>query len=262
MKSETYVAGSTGGLQSLSPSQWLHNVVSQGAEAWRMDQKLVWMMILVPFFIAASGVLSGAISKDLYKWFTGEDRFCETLQVIFYATALVMCIRIVWNLWQNDEKVIACLFMTVTLGLFFLVGEELSWGQRIFGWATPQALEEVNKQKETNLHNINGVGATFKWVQMLVGAYGTLLPLLVLAIGRKRLGSFRKLADYVVPHLTLVPYFMFMFVWRLYRNLFEAPDSYYFAIAEYNEVMETILAIGFALFMLFQIRRMRLFQKA
>lgn len=31
--------------------------------------------------------------------------------------------------------------------------EEISWGQRIFGWSTPQALKAHNYQQEANLHN-------------------------------------------------------------------------------------------------------------
>lgn len=42
------------------------------------------------------------------------------------------------------------------LALLFLIcaGEEISWGQRIFDWETPQVLLELNAQGETNLHNI------------------------------------------------------------------------------------------------------------
>jgi hypothetical protein len=32
--------------------------------------------------------------------------------------------------------------------------EEISWGQRIFGWETPMYLAKINEQKETNIHNI------------------------------------------------------------------------------------------------------------
>lgn len=31
---------------------------------------------------------------------------------------------------------------------------EISWGQRMFGWDTPEWLEAINAQGETNLHNI------------------------------------------------------------------------------------------------------------
>lgn len=44
--------------------------------------------------------------------------------------------------------------------LFFLgTGEEISWGQRIFGWESGDFFMENNKQFETNLHNLR-VGDT------------------------------------------------------------------------------------------------------
>ena len=42
----------------------------------------------------------------------------------------------------------------VAIVLFVMVGEELSWGQRIFGWATPDSFASINEQSETNLHNL------------------------------------------------------------------------------------------------------------
>lgn len=45
----------------------------------------------------------------------------------------------------------------VLLALFFFVafGEELSWGQHYFGFATPAAIEQLNQQEELNLHNLS-----------------------------------------------------------------------------------------------------------
>ncbi len=42
------------------------------------------------------------------------------------------------------------------LGILFFVcfAEEISWGQRFFGWDTPQILLDSNAQKETNIHNL------------------------------------------------------------------------------------------------------------
>jgi len=42
------------------------------------------------------------------------------------------------------------------LGLFCLgfFLEEISWGQRIFGWETPGWMSKINIQNETNIHNI------------------------------------------------------------------------------------------------------------
>ncbi len=43
----------------------------------------------------------------------------------------------------------------VTLGCIYFAGEELSWGQWLFGWQTPELLRGVNDQNETNIHNIS-----------------------------------------------------------------------------------------------------------
>ena len=38
--------------------------------------------------------------------------------------------------------------------MFVFMGEEISWGQRILGFGTPEVLMEINHQQEFNLHNI------------------------------------------------------------------------------------------------------------
>jgi hypothetical protein len=39
--------------------------------------------------------------------------------------------------------------------MFICFGEEISWGQRIFGWSTPTTISELNAQGETNFHNLH-----------------------------------------------------------------------------------------------------------
>lgn len=41
----------------------------------------------------------------------------------------------------------------VTLGAFYMAGEEVSWGQWLFHWSTPESFAAINDQNETNLHN-------------------------------------------------------------------------------------------------------------
>jgi hypothetical protein len=43
----------------------------------------------------------------------------------------------------------------MSAGLFFAGGEEISWGQRLFGFGEPSSFGAVNAQDETNLHNLN-----------------------------------------------------------------------------------------------------------
>jgi hypothetical protein len=46
-------------------------------------------------------------------------------------------------------------YVGLALLFFFGAGEEISWGQRIFGFETPKALAQANKQDELNLHNLS-----------------------------------------------------------------------------------------------------------
>lgn len=48
------------------------------------------------------------------------------------------------------------LAVTLLLGLLYLfgMGEEISWGQRIFGIESPEFFATHNAQRETNLHNL------------------------------------------------------------------------------------------------------------
>lgn len=41
------------------------------------------------------------------------------------------------------------------LGSIYLGGEEASWGQHWFGWQTPESMQALNDQQETNLHNMS-----------------------------------------------------------------------------------------------------------
>ena len=54
------------------------------------------------------------------------------------------------------------------LALVFAAGEEISWGQRIFLFETPDYLREINLQDEFNLHNIEGLQDTIFWIYRVV----------------------------------------------------------------------------------------------
>lgn len=227
--------------------------LSEAAEDWSLSKGTVAIICVLPLFIAFFGAFTALMGKDTYKWFVSEDATAETLQVIFYVFSFVMSLFVASRYWKTGDKLIAVLFLGFSGALFFLIGEELSWGQRIFGWQTSESFAEINKQEETNLHNVYGVGSTFKWVQMLVGAYGTIVPLLVWRWNQLR--PFQSRLWSIVPHYTLIGYFAMLFFWRLYRNLFDPPEDFYFVVSEYNEVLELALALGFFFFLIFQIRK-------
>ena len=60
--------------------------------------------------------------------------------------------------------------------LFVAAGEEVSWGQRLFGVETPDALVDGNRQDELNLHNLDWLQHKAIVAQLAVAVGGMLLP--------------------------------------------------------------------------------------
>lgn len=44
-----------------------------------------------------------------------------------------------------------------SLGCIYFLGEEISWGQHLFDWSTPDTWLDINDQQETNLHNTSAL---------------------------------------------------------------------------------------------------------
>ncbi|MFQ5737389.1 MAG: hypothetical protein ACE5JX_00115 [Acidobacteriota bacterium] len=220
---------------------------------WNTSVLVAMLILVTPFLVALIPLPVGVISKEGYKWLTGEDGFLENMQVGCCATSLVLTVLIGRRL---SSKGMRTLYFFLAGGFLFLMGEELSWGQRLLGWETPEWLNTLNRQAESNLHNVHGVESAFRGLQLIAGALGSLLPGLAL-IGWNRLRPDSDTFKLVVPHFSLIPYFFPIFVWRLYRISFPRPKSYSFAISEYNEVMESILYLGVVLFFVFNLRCFR-----
>jgi hypothetical protein len=46
-------------------------------------------------------------------------------------------------------------YFLLAVGFLFVCLEEISWGQRIFGFETPDSIREMNSQSEFNFHNLD-----------------------------------------------------------------------------------------------------------
>ena len=69
--------------------------------------------------------------------------------------AAIAFVKVARHYFRQHQRLAMILAIAMVLLLGLMIGEELSWGQRIFGWGTPSFLAEINSQSEINLHNIN-----------------------------------------------------------------------------------------------------------
>ena len=111
------------------------------------------LLILLAYFPAY-------LSKDSLIWLTREDGPFEwTAAILLLATCiafLVLAILPKYSVFKSkmgtgSRRIYFLLFALVFL---FASGEEVSWGQRIFDFETPEAIKERNVQEEFNIHNL------------------------------------------------------------------------------------------------------------
>jgi hypothetical protein len=99
------------------------------------------------------------VNEETQYRLTLEDGFFESVGAIGW---LIASIFFFYSFWKNKRGNNLIFLKTkrnlvfFLLGLFCFVagGEEISWGQRIFNLQTPELLMKINRQGETNLHNI------------------------------------------------------------------------------------------------------------
>jgi len=116
---------------------------------------------LIAAIIVYCGICYGfwALDKNALWEVATEDHLLENMATIF----LLICALLSFVLFGlsiygvNSVKArhknnLWFLF----LGIVFLfgVGEEVNWGQRYFNLSVPEKLEQINVQKELNIHNI------------------------------------------------------------------------------------------------------------
>ncbi len=90
---------------------------------------------------------------------TKEDHLYENFQAItFLITSFLMFFVFIKSKSKNENYVFNfnrnIFFLLLAIFFFFCFGEEISWGQRIFGIHTPLSYGSINAQDETNLHNL------------------------------------------------------------------------------------------------------------
>lgn len=82
--------------------------------------------------------------------FFSEGGPVERMQEIILALAVIYAGLLTWKVQGRWLK---AWFGVAALSCIYVLGEEISWGQMIFYWETPELWGAINDQNETNLHN-------------------------------------------------------------------------------------------------------------
>ena len=169
------------------------------------------------FFISTGAILAFTglthWSLTAYQdidWFGGEDGVSEWWSVATYLIAATLAGATAWRLRGTGYTGLT--IIQVLLAGLFLIGamEEISWGQRLFDWGTPQVLDAVKEQGETTIHNLERLEpvlfSLFFWGSAVALAGGAIRASWHLK------GKVTN-ADFFLPSPVLAPALLMIAVW-------------------------------------------------
>ena len=106
----------------------------------------------------ALGLLIGValyfIDSSAFSTYVEEDGVVEWTTVVALVSCAAINILRFFHLRKQKTKLFLGVLLAASLALLFAVGEELSWGQRIFKFESGDFFNTYNTEKEVNLHNL------------------------------------------------------------------------------------------------------------
>lgn len=219
---------------------------------WHLTSAWALALAVIPLGIAGIGLVTAPF-ESVYRALADEDGLLEWFEFGLVLALIVLATALAVMLWRRGHRWLAALYVVAALGAVFVAGEEISWGQRILGFVTPGELEDVNRQGETNVHNIGSVLALFNLGIMGVSLGAIVLPFLRWTVWRDRA---RSVAGYVlIPPLALATAFAIPLVYRVVRLVF-LPEAGA-RITKYQEFAELCFYFGLAAFFVLAYRAVR-----
>jgi hypothetical protein len=216
-----------------------------------LRRPLAFLVFAGPLVGAAVVVALGVVDRSLMLSLAREDSLIEWAQVATFVAGGAFALGVVRALRPAGPRSAALAFAVLAAGCFFVTGEELDWGQRIFGFETPRELEKVNPKDRTTLHHIPEPGTAFVRLQLLIGFLGSIGAWLLHLRGPGRAGPALSL---LTPPLIVTSAFLLVFAYRAAGPLTPNEPLY---DDLYGEYVELCLAFGLAAFAGLIRRRLR-----
>ena len=211
------------------------------------------------FFLAAGGVLAFTVlaywsltfSSDA-GWLRREDGLSEWRTVAAYLASAGMAAATARSLRRLRHRRLGTVHILLAVGLLLAALEEVSWGQRLFGWSTPAAFATINEQNETTLHNItefDRVANSIVLLAALLGLSGAAARAVLHRRGRV------TSADFVLPSLILAPALILIAAWMGGGPLFRTFMEYFDLRPIGDEIPEVLAGLCVLLFTYANLRR-------
>lgn len=113
------------------------------------------MVLAIVFVLMIIGIIAAWVNKEWFlQTYVVEDGFIEDITLLPLAVLTLTCIIFLLKYSRKKNAWFLLTYLFIALASFFVFGEEISWGQRIFNFQTSEYFKEHNSQDEDNIHNL------------------------------------------------------------------------------------------------------------
>ena len=214
----------------------------------------IYITFAFPVLAMGYNVVAAMLPEDHYFENVGAISLFVTSVLFFYG--FVVARRSLDKTWMSLVKKL--IYLGLALLFFFGAGEEISWGQRIFGFKTPTSLAQVNKQDELNLHNLTVMEdskffTADRMFDVFWFLFGVLTPAIALLIP-----AFKRFAGKFIPivYWGMGVLFLYNYLWAKLAKIF-FKTAYTFdkisLVQAIQEIKESNYAVIFILVALYAI---------
>jgi len=227
------------------------------------DLRTRLLILVLPIFFIILFFLFYANFPRMYLGFVMEDGLIEYLQALCYLIAAVIGFLTAYRLSKTPHKFKFATISLFSIGSLLICGEEISWGQRIIGFSTPESISQINTQNEFTAHNLFFFQRHTRRAYYVISGYACFAWLIFLIYRPNP----NHIVRYVVPGwetITLfAPIAVFYYLHYVHFNLARIPISEHYVIwpevrsSRHQETFESFFAAGFIVVALRNLRLAR-----
>jgi hypothetical protein len=120
------------------------------------DRLPAWLWLWYPPTMALIVFVTKLFAPGFFaRYIEGENAFIENATPVVALLGFLAGLTMLRRLSYLLSLAMRLWVVLLTLSCLYIAGEEISWGQQIFGWQTPALVDALNDQHETNLHNMS-----------------------------------------------------------------------------------------------------------
>ena len=117
---------------------------------------IAWGVMVAVYLLRA--FLAFAIGGETFwkEFFRGETGVLDRGEAILWLPVIALSVLAFARRYRREGLSLGTLWhLGMALVCTVLLGEEISWGQHVFGFASSERMMHINAQAESNFHNLN-----------------------------------------------------------------------------------------------------------